>query len=162
MTYGCLSLCGWTSLLQARTPVGREGHLGMKIRYPMECFNRKKMSILRMSVPVEMCDYAARRMMRNWLCECVLACYLDCMWVCMWLSGWLCRVLYSHSCMKCASVHSYRVCLLHPSQGHLSIQLLWADLHQQSICTFPDDAAVLWVVVVYQQESYDPFSHLSV
>lgn len=50
MTYGCLSLCGWTSLLQARTPVGREGHLGMKIRYPMECFNRKKMSILRMSV----------------------------------------------------------------------------------------------------------------
>lgn len=29
---------------------GGKGHLGMKIRYPMECFNGKKMSVLRVSV----------------------------------------------------------------------------------------------------------------
>lgn len=52
-------------------------------------------------------------------------------------------VFHIHSCMKWTSVHSYSgVCLLHLLQGHLSIQLLWADLHQQSICIFPDDAAV--------------------
>lgn len=160
MAYGCLPLCGWTSLLQARTPVGREGHLRMKIRYPMECFNRKKMSILRVSVFPRKCVIMQQELW--WGIGCVLACYHDCIWVCMWLSGWLCRALSSHSCMKCARVHSYRACLLHPSQGHLSIQLLWADLHQQSICIFPDDAAVLWVVVVYQQEPSDPSSHFSV
>lgn len=51
-------------------------------------------------------------------------------------------VLDIHSSMKCASTHSWWACLVHPSQGHLSIQLLWADLHRHSICIFLDDAAV--------------------
>lgn len=81
-------------------------------------------------------------------------CYLVlCMWVCMWLSVWQLRVY-------CISTRAWSVqecipagwgggaCLLHPSQGHLSIQWLWVDLHQHSICIFPDDAAVLVVVVV--------------
>lgn len=72
-------------------------------------------------------------------------------------------VLYIHSCMKCASMHSYwGACLLHPSQGHLSMQFLGADLHQRSICIFPDDAAVLWVVVVLQPQPYYPISHFTV
>lgn len=39
----------WLNLI-ARTPVERESNLGMKIRYPMECFNGKKMSIFRVTV----------------------------------------------------------------------------------------------------------------
>lgn len=160
MTYGCLSLCGWTSLLQARTPVGREGHLGMKIRYPMECFNRKKMSILRMSVFPWKCVIMQQDVW--WGTGCVNVCLHAILTVCESACDWAADCVAYSIVIHAWSVHSYRVCLLHPSQGHLSIQLLWADLHQQSICTFPDDAAVLWVVVVYQQESYDPFSHLSV
>ncbi|CAB1447680.1 unnamed protein product [Pleuronectes platessa] len=46
-------------------------------------------------------------------------------------------------------MHSYwAVHSLHPTQGHLSAQSPWADLHQRSICIFPDDAAVPWVVLV--------------
>lgn len=61
--------------------------------------------------------------------------------------------------MGCVCVGGWGL-LLHPSQGHLFIQLVRADLHQQSICTVPDDAAVLWDLGRVPATSHnDPVSH---
>lgn len=71
---------------------GREGHLGMKIRYPMECFNGKKMSLLWAGESVimqeEECDYESSVFVLRMpprLCTSVCACgACSCMFIHAW------------------------------------------------------------------------------
>lgn len=85
----------------------REGHLGMKIRYPMGCFNGKKMSILRVTVFLWKSVIMQEEVRLE--TDCILYRYLNVMMtVCVDVVVRLtvASVLYIHSCMKCASTHS--------------------------------------------------------
>lgn len=92
----------------------------------------------------------------NPVCSCI-ACRHDCVRVCVRAA----RVLYIHSCMKCASVHSSpgRVLAASPRKVTYSHSHSGLIYTRRSICIFPDDAAVLWVVVTWQPQPHPP--HIS-
>lgn len=104
---------------------GGRYHLGMKIRYPMECFNRKKTSNLRVSVFLqkgaitqEPAERACVQPRQRAHVAARLAVAVAC-------------VLHILSRMKSSRrVHSCKgACSLHPSQGHLRVQSLRAASH---------------------------------
>lgn len=102
------------------------------------------------------CDYAGRRVRLQ--IQCVRASHAATT-VCVCVRA--ARVLYIHSCMKCASVHSSlgRVLAASPRKVTYSHSHSGLIYTRRSICIFPDDAAVLWVVVAWQPQPHPP--HIS-
>lgn len=103
---------------------GREGHLAMKIRYPMECFNGKKMSLLWAGESVimqeEECDYGSNVFVRRMpprLCTSVCA-----------RAARVAVCSFMHEVCKCAFLAGESACCI-SSQGHLFTQSLRTDLH---------------------------------